>query len=183
MMKGKRIFIVLIAAMMVGCNGPTSPQRPSQVRKGERGTVKDERNEANSETLALLELNQQLRASADESLQSLVQHEESPYALYEGGVWATITERGDIERGTPKFGEECTIRMRVLRLDGALYSDEEITALVGKYAWPTAVDRNITEWNLGSKVRMYAPWYSAYGVAGQAPVPPYENVIIELEIK
>ena len=169
---------MLLVGMMVGCSGSTGPQRPSQVKSGE-WRVESGKNE----TLALLELNHQLCTSADESLRSIVQQEERTYALYEGGVWATIIERGEIERGAPKLGEECTIHMRVLRLDGALYSDEEITAVVGKYAWPTAVDRNITEWNHGAKVRMYAPWYAAYGVAGKDPIPTYENVIIELEIE
>ena len=180
--KGARIIIVLLAGMMVGCGGSTGPQRPSQI-KGERGKMKDERKEASGETLALMELNQQLRISADESLRSIVQQEEQPYALYEGGVWATIIERGDIERGAPKLGEECAVHMRVRSLEGMLYSDEETTATVGKYVWPTAVDRNITEWNHGAKIQLYAPWYVAYGVAGKDPIPPYENVIIELEIE
>ena len=141
--------------------------------------MKDERKEASSETLALMELNQQLRISADESLRSIVQQEEQPYALYEGGVWATIIERGDIERGAPKLGEECTVHMRVRSLEGMLYSDEETTATVGKYVWPTAVDRNITEWNHGAKIQLYAPWYVAYGVAGKDPIPPYENERID----
>jgi len=176
--KGTKVFIVLLAGMMVGCNGPTGPQRPSQIKGGERREARGE-----NESLALLELNQQLCASADESLRSIVQQEEQPYALYEGGVWATIIERGDIERGAPKLGEECTVHMRVRSLEGMLYSDEETTATVGKYVWPTAVDRNITEWNHGAKIQLYAPWYVAYGVAGKDPIPPYENVIIELEIE
>ncbi len=190
----KGIVLIVFAALLVGCSGSTGPQRPSQVKRGEGREAKGERREARgeNESLALLELNMQLHKAADESLRSIVQEEMRAksdaeggltYAMYEGGVWATIIERGDVERGAPKLGEECTARMRVMRLDGALYSDEELTAPVGKYEWPAAVDRNITEWNHGAKIRMYAPWYAAYGIAGKDPIPPYENVIIELDIE
>ena len=182
--------LIVIAALLVGCSGSTGPQRPSQV-KGKLAETFRQKSEESKE-MALLELNMQLHKAADESLRSIVQEEMRAksdaeggltYAMYEGGVWATIIERGDVERGAPKLGEECTARMRVMRLDGALYSDEELTAPVGKYEWPAAVDRNITEWNHGAKIRMYAPWYAAYGVAGKDPIPPYENVIIELDIE
>ena len=190
--RGAKGLMLVVALTLISCNGSTGPQRPSQIKGGERREARGERREANNETLALLELNMQLHKAADESLRSIVQEEMRAksdaeggltYAMYEGGVWATIIERGDVERGAPKLGEECTARMRVMRLDGALYSDEELTAPVGKYEWPAAVDRNITEWNHGAKIRMYAPWYAAYGVAGKDPIPPYENVIIELDIE
>lgn len=186
----KGLIILAVLILIVGCSGSTGPQRPSQV-KGKLAETFRQKSEESKE-MALLELNMQLHKAADESLRSIVQEEmraESDaeggltYAMYEGGVWATIIERGDVERGAPKLGEECTARMRVMRLDGALYSDEELTAPVGKYEWPAAVDRNITEWNHGAKIRMYAPWYAAYGVAGKDPIPPYENVIIELDIE
>lgn len=186
----KGLIILAVLILIVGCSGSTGPQRPSQV-KGKLAETFRQKSEESKE-MALLELNMQLHKAADESLRSIVQEEMRAksdaeggltYAMYEGGVWATIIERGDVERGAPKLGEECTARMRVMRLDGALYSDEELTAPVGKYEWPAAVDRNITEWNHGAKIRMYAPWYAAYGVAGKDPIPPYENVIIELDIE
>lgn len=186
----KGLIILAVLILIVGCSGSTGPQRPSQVKGKLVETFRQKSEE--SKEMALLELNMQLHKAADESLRSIVQEEMRAksdaeggltYAMYEGGVWATIIERGDVERGAPKLGEECTARMRVMRLDGALYNDEELTAPVGKYEWPAAVDRNITEWNHGAKIRMYAPWYAAYGVAGKDPIPPYENVIIELDIE
>ena len=74
----KGAIIIVIAAVMVSCGGK-GPQIPSQ-RKGE--TPK-----ADSTQLALLELNQQLRESADATLLHLVQAQGEPYAQYEMGTW------------------------------------------------------------------------------------------------
>ena len=73
--------------------------------------------------------------------------------------------------------------MRILSLEGQLYSDIEQTAHAGKYELPSAIDANITEWHHGAKVKLLAPWYAAYGIKGTDEIPPYENVMIELELK
>ena len=52
-----------------------------------------------------------------------------------------------------------------------------------KLVMPVTVEWNISELHPGARVRMYVPWYAAYGLQGTAHVPPYENVIIELELK
>ena len=57
-----------------------------------------------------------------------------------------------------------------------------ITSL-GKNELPLGVDSNVPELYPGAKVRMYVPWYAAFGQLGTEYIPPYENVIIELELK
>jgi len=138
--------------------------------------------QADSTQLALMELNQQLTQAADEQLYRWVQEQAVPYALYERGVWAIVLNAGDSERPV-SAGEECTLHMRVYSLEGHKYCDTERTTRVGKYELPAAIDANITEWHHGAQLRMAAPWYAAYGIKGTAEVPPYENVIIELEIR
>ena len=167
-------FIGVMALVMAGCNAQ-APQRPSQ-RLGQAP-------QADSAQLALLALNQQLTETADETLHRLAQAQEEPYALYENGTWAFLRDTGDATLGFPHEGEECTVHMRIFSLDGRLYSDIEQTAHAGKYELPAAVDANLGEWNHGTKAKLLAPWYAAFGIKGTDEIPPYENVIIELELK
>lgn len=171
-MRGK--ILIVIAAVMVSCGGK-GPQIPSQ-RKGEAP-------KADSTQLALLELNQQLRESADATLLHWVQRQEELYAQYEMGTWVHLTDVGRTESERIQEGEECTVHLRVTSLEGKLYSDTEQTAKAGKYELPAAIDANLQEWHHGAKMKMIAPWYAAYGIKGTDHVPPYENVIIELEIR
>lgn len=164
----------MLALAMAACS-PQAPQRPSR-RMGQAP-------QADSAQLALLALNQQLAATADETLHRMAQAQEEPYALYENGTWVHLIDTGDDTRGVPAGGEECTVHMRIFSLEGQLYCDVEQTAHAGKYELPGAVDANIREWNHGTKARLLAPWYAAYGIKGTDVIPPYENVIIELELK
>lgn len=173
-MKSEELFIVICCAVLLAGCTPTAPQRPSQ-RKGASP-------QADTTALAMMELNQQLAQAADEQILHLVQAQPEPYALYERGVWACVAEKGDMDRSV-RAGEECTVRMTVYSLSGERYTDSEITACIGKYELPAALDDNMPEWHQGARVRMFAPWYAAYGIKGEGAIPPYENVIIELEIK
>jgi hypothetical protein len=166
--------IVFIALLFAACNSQ-APQRPSQ--RTSRAPEPD------SAALALLTLNQQLAQSADEQLLQLVQSLDEPYALYEGGVWMRIINRGDETVPAPKTGEEHIVRMRVYTLNGQLLEDSEGSYCIQKHELPPAVDMHICELHAGGKARMYAPWYSAFGLKGTDHIPPYENVIIETELR
>jgi len=167
-------LIAIVGLLMAGCQ-PQAPQRPSR-RMGETPQV-------DSAQMALLALNQQLTTAADEELHRLVQTQEEDYALYENGTWVHLYDTGDTSQEPLREGEECTVHMRVLSLNGKLYSDTEQTARAGKFELPAAIDANLTEWHRGTKARLLAPWYAAYGIKGTDEIPPYENVIIELEVK
>ena len=163
-----------MALVLVSC-GQQSPQRPSQ-RKGEKP-------KADSAALALLELNQSLAIAADKQLTQLALAQEEQYALYEASTWMTILDKGDQERPVPTFNEFWTIHMRTYDLAGHLLLDSEGTYQIGKQELPLAVELNIRELHQGGKARLLAPWYAAYGLEGTAEIPPYENVIIEIELK
>lgn len=174
-MKGVVRYIVLCCAgLLLSCR-PQAPQIPSQRKSAAP--------EVDSTALALLALNQQLASAADLQLAALVQKESTSYALYEAGTWMCILSRGDENRPHPQEGEEWTIHMRIYNLEGKLLTESEATYPIGKYELPQAVDANIGELYPGGKARLYAPWYSAYGLRGTKTVAPYENVIIEIELK
>lgn len=174
-MKGLRGLVLSGLAVLFAACGHQAPQIPSQ-RKSSAPTV-------DSTQLALLQLNQQLAESADEAVWQAVQAQEEAYAMYEGNVWARVLETGDTDSPTLRAGEECTVRMRVSTLDGQLLEDSEGTYRIGKQEMPKAIDENYHEWHHRAKIKLFAPWYSAFGITGTHAVPPYENVIIEIEIK
>ena len=173
-MKVRFVLIGWIAALLYSCGG-VAPQRPSQ-RKGQTP-------QADSAQLALMELNMQLAKAADRTVLEIAQAQEEPYALYEGSAWLHLISAGDETQAAPHYGSICTVHMRIYNLSGQLLEDSEGTYTVGKYELPTCIEQNIREWHPGARVRMYAPWYTAFGAQGTAHVPPYENVMIDLELR
>ena len=171
-MKGERLWIIGIAALLLTGCGQVDPQRPTQ-RKSAAPAV-------DSTQLALMELNQRLTVAADDQLTQIAQ-QEGQFVLYERGTWVKTVQWGTGEK--VNSGEPCSVHMRIFSLDGKLYYDAEQTALVGKYELPAAIDENIPEWNHGAQLILLVPWYAAYGIKGTEQIPPYENIRIELEIK
>ena len=174
MWKVERIIIILCVVLMAGCNR-VAPQRPTQ-RSGAAPQV-------DSTQLAVLELNQQMALAADKELTRFVQEQEETYALYESHTWMTVLSRGDESSACPAENEEWTVHMRVYNLEKTLLVDSEAAYRIGKNELPLAVEANITELHHGAQVRLIAPWYAAFGMQGTAQVPPYENVIIEMELR
>ncbi len=174
MRNGAISLIVLVGLLLVACGKP-APQIPSQ-RKSSAPAV-------DSAALALMELNQQLAMTADQQLAQFAQTQEEQYALYEANTWMYISENGDTNSSSPAPEEEWTVHMRTYTLTGELLIDTEGSYRVGKCELPQAVDANMGELHHGAKARLLAPWYSAYGLHGTDAVLPYENVIIELELK
>ena len=166
--------IIACCALLAACSHQ-APQRPSQ-RKGEAL-------QADSAQLALLELNRQMALAADQQLAQLVQTQDATYALYENQVWMTIITRGDEDEPTPAEGEEWRIAMQIYDLKERLLMDAEGTYRIGKRELPQGVETNISELHRGGKARLLVPWYAAYGISGTEAIPPYENVIIDIELK
>lgn len=173
-MKGRSIIIASLLTVLTACGGQ-APQRPSQRKSAVP--------QADTAALALMEMNQQLAEAADEQLYRYAQAQPESYALYEQGTWVHMFDSGDAQRGTIQAGEECTLHLRISSLNGKLYSDAEQTARAGKYELPAAIDENITEWRHEAQMRLLAPWYAAYGIKGKGNIPPYENIVIDLEIR
>lgn len=171
----RKIWVIGIVSLLLASCGEPAPQRPSQ-RKSRPPQV-------DSTAMALLELNQQLAASADKLLTQKIQTLSQSYALYDSSVWMYIIDRGDETTASPVEGEEWTVHMRVYNLDEKLLVDSEASYRLGKYELPQAVDGVMGELHHGAQARLYAPWYTAFGMQGTAQVPPYENVIIDIELR
>lgn len=173
--KGKRIGWLLLATVLLAACSQPDPQRPSR-RMGEepkKDTVQ----------LALLEMNQQLALAADKQLTQFAQAQDEAFALYDSNTWIHIYTPGDTSTPGPKNDEEWTVHMRVYDLEEHLLVDSEASYRIGKNELPQAVELNIGELHHGTKARLLVPWYGAFGMKGTAQVPPYENVIIDIEIR
>lgn len=164
-----------LAMLLFAACGHQAPQRPSQ-RMGEEP-------KADSAMMARMNFNREMASSADELLNRFAQEQDESYALYDAGTWMHITDFGDPTTRMPEPFDEWTVHMRTMDLSGQLLLDSEGTYHIGKSELPLAVDANIRELHHGAKARLIAPWYAAYGLKGTAYVPPYENVIIEIELR
>ena len=170
----KLCYIVVLTCVLVGCGG-RGAQIPSQ-RKGQAP-------KEDSTALALMELNLQLAKAADDQLTQLATAQQESYALYDAHAWMHILSRGNEDLPAPEHEGTCTLHMRVYTLGGKLLWDTEGTFRLGKNELPMAVEWNMDELHPGGMARMYAPWYTAFGQQGTAHVPPYENVMIEIELR
>ena len=170
----KSIIVGLLALLLYSCGG-VAPQRPSQ-RKGQTP-------EADSTQLAIMEMNLQLAKAADRAVLEAAQAQEESYALYEGSAWMHIYSKGDETQRLAHKGTVCTLYMRIYTLDGRQLEDSEGTYTIGKYELPTCIEQNIRELRPGAHVRLFAPFYTAFGAQGTAHIPPYENVMIDMEWK
>lgn len=170
----KGLIVGLVAMLLYSCSG-VAPQRPSQ-RKGQTP-------ETDSTRLAIMEMNLQLAKAADRAVLGASQAQDEQYALYDGSAWMHIYSKGDETQQAAHNGSLCTLHMRIYTLDGRLLEDSEGTYTVGKYELPNCIEQNLHELRPGAHVRIYAPFYTAFGAQGTAHIPPYENVMIDLDWK
>ncbi len=173
-MTARTSILILALAVLCSC-GSKGPQRPSQ-RKGE--TPKED-----STQLALMEMTFRMAEAADKAVEQTALAQKEAYALYNAHAWIHIANPGMTEGPTLQAGNTYALHMRVHALDGRLLTDEEMQYTMGKSELPPAVNWNLREMYPGAQIRIIAPWYTAYGQSGTDHVPPYENVIIDLEIE
>lgn len=166
----------MLMLALAACSGP-NPQRPS-TRLGKGATV-----EVDSAQLALLEYNARMVEAADKELMTLAQTREGEYAIYDNGTWMRIDAPGDVDAELIRRGDRRTLTMRVYDLNGKLLLDSQREYTIGQMEMPTGIDMNVRHLHPGARVRMLMPWYAAYGMQGNEYVPPYTNIMIDLEIR
>ncbi len=165
---------VLVCSLLVAC-GKTAPQRPSQ-RSGEKPAE-------DSTVIALMELNRRLAEAADREVLTFVEQQDGTYAILEyANAWYCILDRGDTDGAAPKNDEDWSLHIRTHDLDGRLLLDEHRTYRFSRSELPIAVDVMQPELRHGERLRMVAPWYSAYGMHGNDAVPPYTSVVLDVAI-
>lgn len=168
------VVLNLALVLLIACGGK-GPQRPSQ-RRGEAA-------KEDSTELALMELYTQLAIAADKQIQKVAMSQEEPYALYDANSWMHIIDHGNEQLKAPTHNSVCTVHMVTYTLNGRQLLDSEVSCCIGKGEIPVGVEWNLDELHPGGKAKLIVPWYMAYGQQGTDYIPPYENVIIEIELK
>ncbi len=168
------VAVALVCSLLIAC-GKVAPQRPSQ-RSGEKP-------KEDSTTLALMEMNQRMAIEADKEVLAYAQKQEEAYSLMDiSNTWLLVQDKGEGDEA-PKKEEQWEMHIRTKNLQGKLLCDEERAYTIGKDELPPCVEIATDELRHGERLVMVAPWYAAYGMHGNGIVPPYTNVILEIEIK
>ena len=162
-----------MALVLLSCGGK-GPQTPSRWLG---------RTKVDSTELALMEMNFRLASAADAQIMAFAQAQEINYALYQAQAWVHIFTLGDESSPAPQRNEKWQVAMVVSDMKGRQLVDTEQLYIIGKHELPSCIEQNISEFHHGTKARIISPWYSAFGAQGTTDVPPYENVIIDLEIR
>lgn len=87
-----------------------------------------------------------------------------------------------------QWGDEVLIHMIQRTLDGrelqnSYTIDEPMLYIIGGDGGLAAMDQGLKDMREGEKVRVYAPYFLAFGEAGLPPqVPPFTNMIFEMEL-
>lgn len=170
----KHLHYIVFLLCLTACS-KQAPQIPSQ------RTSKPA--QENAEQTATKALNQQLALTADEEVQAWVALQTDPYQQGEANTWIYVSDEGDPIGAQPATDEVWTVHMRIYDLAGQLLTDTEKAYRIGKKELPAAVDKNIGAMHRGAKARIVTPWYSAFGLTGTAEIAPYENLVIEIELK
>ena len=174
-MKKIHLIIVLVCSLLVGCGGK-GPQRPTY----KSGQVPEE----DSAAQALMEMNQRMAKEADQALLRYVEAQDEQFALMAiSNAWMRIAEHGDSDSPSPKEDELWRMHVRTKDLRGRLLLDEEREYRIGRNELPICAEIHCNERHHGDHIILLAPWYAAYGMHGNDAVPPYTNVIIDIEIK
>jgi len=162
----RQLLLIIVVCALCCCHRP-QPQIPSY--KSGRAVVAD------SALLQALEVNRHLAEEAD---RQLTRFASAGYAQMESGYWA----KGLRDTDSPlQEGETAQVHVRVLSLDSTLFEDTRLTVTIGKEQLPEAATDALRHMTRGGRVQLAVPWYLAFGSTGNNSVPPYTNVLIELE--
>lgn len=181
MVKSVRFILVLLLVAAMGCHR-TAPQSPS-LRSNESP-------QADSATIALMEMNRRMVDEADRVLMhmadSITKATGREFAQMGCGGWKS--RRTDAERNkglflpTPNSRERWRVRLRTFRLDGRLATDTESEYTIKQYNLPISVEEALEGMYTGEKVTVLSPWYCSYGIRGNEYIAPYESVIFEITL-
>lgn len=157
--------LLLLAVVLIGC-GKTQPQRPTF-----HGS-----SYVDSTAVGAMMLNQRMAEEADKQL---THYADSGYVLMDNNVWVRGLQAVD---DTLRGSDFVQIDARIYSLKDSLLTTHQSHSIVDKVDDIQAIVQMIPHLHKTDSVSMIAPWYMAFGSAGNGDVLPYENVRIELKI-
>lgn len=164
-------LITLALTFLCACQR-TAPQRPSRPSDPPK---------VDSALIALMDINRQFADAADNEIARWVKQQPAQFVLIEDGVWLQkpLPTQGGV---TPQQDEHWNVHMQVRKLNGTLLADRQLNCPIGRKALPDAVETVVALMHDGDTARVAAPWYTAFGIHGDDAVPPYENVLISIQL-
>lgn len=159
------IVLGVVMVVLMGC-GKTQPQRPTF-----HGS-----SHVDSTAVGAMMLNQRMAEEADKQL---THYADSGYVLMENNVWARgLQAVEDTLRGK----DFVQIEARIYNLQDSLLTTHQSHSTVDKVDDIQAIVQILPHLHKSDSVSLIAPWYMAFGSAGNGDILPYENVRIELKI-
>ncbi len=166
------LFALVLALILslISCNR-TKPQSPSNRHAA---------SQKDSAAIAMVLLNQRLAQQADKDVIDFVRKQGAEqFVLENGGYWVTKTKRTDAEQ----ISENTTldIRLIVYDLEEHMLIDSRENINLKQHELIAPVLETLHSMHYGESARLVIPWYAAYGATGSALIPPYTNLIIDIE--
>lgn len=147
----------------------TKPQTPSNYKQ-----------EDDSLQTMLLLLNQQYAENAEQELTKRVKESGEPFVLTPAHIWYLKKEKTDLPPIRKRQNIEYVVN--IYTLDSVLLLNERATIDVGQKQTINGIDELLPMLKHQEKVIALVPWYQGYGQLGDDIVPPYTNLMLDLEI-
>lgn len=160
-------YTLLAVGMMASCT-----QQPQHVRRLSEQQTPD------SAMMAQMEFNMQMASAADKRCSEWVKKDSAIYVLDDFGFW--YSKIVNTYKEPIKAGDNTLIHIQLQDLSGTMIADIKDYFSIGSSDLPVAINRSLKMMANGEKMRIVAPWYTAYGAEGTTMIKPYSNLIITL---
>ena len=167
------IAVFVIALALTACT--IAPQRPSQ--RSDETPVPD------SALMMQVEAHRMLAQAADAQLVEYIRLHPGHWFAQEDGSWVLDPNPDPFPHRAREIGEQSVaLHMVVKDLQGNLLLDEQKEYRLGHCELPEAVENTLHSTLSTLNLIILAPYYVAFGSQGTDAIPPYTNVIIEIEL-
>ena len=136
----------------------------------------------NSDTKALLEINQHLAKCEDSLVEVFAHKKDKAFIKNELGFWYKIDKPGKGEKITNKSA--CTLIFQVRLLNGKMVEKGKKQIVIGKKQIVLGLEEGLKLLNHGDSASFIIPWYLGYGMNGHKPkIAAYTSIIYEIKVE
>lgn len=136
----------------------------------------------NSDTQALLTINQDLAKKEDSILKLSVKKRDGKFIKNDLGFWYKIEQAGKGEKIIDK--STCSYTYQLSLLNGEFIQKGNKQILIGKKQIVYGLEEGLKLLNQGDSAVFIIPWYLAYGMNGNKPeIEPYTSLVYNIRVK
>jgi FKBP-type peptidyl-prolyl cis-trans isomerase len=164
------VFILFLCLGFISCK-KQAPQLPSN-----KNLVAD------SSSVSLLTINQDLAHKEDSLLEKRVISSGKAFKKSEIGFWYKIDQSGNGSKIKGKTS--CSLSYRLILLNGKLIENKTTTIKFGKKQSTVGLEEGIKLLQQGDSATFIIPWYLGYGMTGnETTIPPYTSLVYHVRIQ